>query len=150
MWTTSSYNLLDTGTAQKTKFSIKDFFSKCGQIYRKLRIWSHLLKKSLKENFIFCGVRTKLNVHKTSRTSPEHLMYLQFMSFVQGVPLVYFESNKEKENKAIKMETSSVNKIDIFDIYVKLRVVFFYKFWAFSYTVFLNLFHTHTWKIRKW
>ena len=34
-------------TAQKMKFSIKDFFSKCDQIRRKLRIWSHLLKKSL-------------------------------------------------------------------------------------------------------
>ena len=40
-------------TAQKMKFSIKDFFSKCDQIRRKLRIWSHLLKKSLTENFIF-------------------------------------------------------------------------------------------------
>ena len=38
------------------KFSIKDFFSKCDQIRRKLRIWSHLLKKSLMENFIFCAV----------------------------------------------------------------------------------------------
>ena len=28
-------------TAQKMKFSIKDFFSKCDQIRRKLRIWSH-------------------------------------------------------------------------------------------------------------
>ena len=37
------------------KFSIKDFFSKCDQIRRKLRIWSHLLKKSLIENFIFCA-----------------------------------------------------------------------------------------------
>ena len=37
------------------KFSIKDFFSKCDQIRRKLRIWSHLLKKSLMENFIFCA-----------------------------------------------------------------------------------------------
>ena len=35
------------------KFSIKDFFSKYDQIRRKLRIWSHLLKKSLMENFIF-------------------------------------------------------------------------------------------------
>ena len=40
-------------TAQKRKFSIKDFFSKCDQICRLLRIWSHLLKKSLIENFIF-------------------------------------------------------------------------------------------------
>ena len=43
-------------TAQKMKFSIKDFFSKRDQIRRKLRIWSHLLKKSLMENFIFCAV----------------------------------------------------------------------------------------------
>ena len=42
--------------AQKTKFSIKNFFSKCDQIRRKLQIWSHLLKKSLIENFIFCVV----------------------------------------------------------------------------------------------
>ena len=39
--------------AQKMKFSIKDFFSKCDQIRRKLRILSHLLKKSLMKNFIF-------------------------------------------------------------------------------------------------
>ena len=38
------------------KFSIKDFFSKCAQIRRKLRIWPHLLKNSLIENFIFCAV----------------------------------------------------------------------------------------------
>ena len=43
-------------TAQKMKFSVKDFFSKCDQILRKLQIWSHLLKKSLIENFIFCAV----------------------------------------------------------------------------------------------
>ena len=38
------------------KFSIKDFFSKCDQTHRKLRIWLQLLKKSLMENFIFCAV----------------------------------------------------------------------------------------------
>ena len=43
-------------TAQKMKFSVKDFFSKCDQIRRKLRIWSHLLKKSLLENFISYAV----------------------------------------------------------------------------------------------
>ena len=37
-------------TAQKMKFSIKDFFSKFDQIRRKLRIWLHLLKKSLMGN----------------------------------------------------------------------------------------------------
>ena len=38
------------------KFSIKDFFSKCDQICNFLRIWLHLLKKSLMENFIFCAI----------------------------------------------------------------------------------------------
>ena len=70
-----SYSVLDTGglikfsseekvvgggggscTAQKRKFSIKDFFSKCDQNCSFLRIWSHLLNKSLMENFIFCAV----------------------------------------------------------------------------------------------
>ena len=38
------------------KCSIGDFFSKCDQIRRKLKIFSHLLKKSLTENLIFCAV----------------------------------------------------------------------------------------------
>ena len=45
-----------THTAQKNKFSIKDFFSKCDQICSFLRIWSHLLKKSLMGKFIFWAV----------------------------------------------------------------------------------------------
>ena len=45
-----------TSAAQKMKFSFKDFYNKCDQIRRKLRIWSHLLKKSLIENFIFCAM----------------------------------------------------------------------------------------------
>ena len=32
---------LSESTAQKMKFYIKDFFSKCDQICRKLQIWSH-------------------------------------------------------------------------------------------------------------
>ena len=40
-------------SAQKMKFSIKDFFSNWDQIRMRLRIWSHLLKKSLIVNFIF-------------------------------------------------------------------------------------------------
>ena len=40
------------------KIFIKDFFSKCEQIRWKLRIWSHLLRKSLMENFIFCAVKS--------------------------------------------------------------------------------------------
>ena len=43
-------------TAQTMKFSITNFFSKCNQIPKKLWIWSHLLKKSVMENLIFCAV----------------------------------------------------------------------------------------------
>ena len=39
---------IHTVTAQKIKFSIKDFFSNCEQIRR----------KSLMENFVFCAVCT--------------------------------------------------------------------------------------------
>ena len=37
------------------KFSITDFFSKCDQISRFLRIRAHVLKKFVMENFIFCA-----------------------------------------------------------------------------------------------
>ena len=47
---------------KKMKFSIQDFFSKCDQIRRKLRIWSHLLKKSLMENFNFVQCTVGLSV----------------------------------------------------------------------------------------
>ena len=55
-------------TAQKMKFSIKDFFSKCDQTRRKLRIWSHLLKKSLIENFIFYAVIVVLKIRIPTET----------------------------------------------------------------------------------
>ena len=45
-------------TAQKTRFPIKNFFSKCDQIRSFWRIWLHLLKKPLIENFVFCTVNT--------------------------------------------------------------------------------------------
>ena len=42
----------------KWSFSLNEFFSKCNQIGRKMRSWSHLLKKSLNENFTFYAVPT--------------------------------------------------------------------------------------------
>ena len=47
-------------TVQKMNFSIKDFFSKYDQIRSYLQIWSHLLKKSLMENIIFCEVHDEV------------------------------------------------------------------------------------------
>ena len=51
-------------TAQKMKFSIKDFFSKCDQFRIFLRIWSHLLKKSLMENVIICAMRVDASLNQ--------------------------------------------------------------------------------------
>ena len=47
---------------KKIKFSIKDFFSKCDQVRSYLWIWSHLLKKSWIEKFIFCALLNKTYV----------------------------------------------------------------------------------------
>ena len=49
-------------TAQKMKFFIKDFFSKCDQIRSFMRIWSNLLKKSFMKNLIFCSVPEVCNL----------------------------------------------------------------------------------------
>ena len=43
------------GHYPKMKFSMNNFFSKRDQIRSFLRICSHLLNKSLMENFIFCA-----------------------------------------------------------------------------------------------
>ena len=49
------------------KFSIKDFFSKYEQIRSFLQIWSHLLERSIMENFIFCTVITAYYLKKKKR-----------------------------------------------------------------------------------
>ena len=46
-------------TAQKIKFFVMDFFSKCDQFRSFLWIWSHLLKKFLMEKFIFSAALYK-------------------------------------------------------------------------------------------
>ena len=45
------------------KFSMKDFFSKFDQARSFLWIWSHLLKKSIMENFIFCAFCYFMRLH---------------------------------------------------------------------------------------
>ena len=58
-------------------FSIKDFYSKCDQIRRKLGIWSPLLKKSLMENFIFCaGHSLKTETHLEIITVPFRIILI--------------------------------------------------------------------------
>ena len=59
--------LVQSNTAQKMKFSIKDFFNKCDQICSFLRIWSNLLKKSLMENLISFAVQSNQNSPTTNQ-----------------------------------------------------------------------------------
>ena len=63
--------LLLANTAEKMKFSIKKFFSKCDQIRNFLLIWSHLRKKSSMENFILCAVEETL-IHKVDLKANPH------------------------------------------------------------------------------
>ena len=58
------------------KFSIKDYFSKCDQIRSFLRIWSHLLKKSLMENFIFVQWDIFLNTYLIRTIAENSIMIL--------------------------------------------------------------------------
>ena len=59
------------------KFSIKDFFSKYDQIRNFLRIWSHLLKKSIISNFIFCAVDTTMSKLLECRVDSSTLLILR-------------------------------------------------------------------------
>ena len=89
-------------TAQKVKFLIKEFFSKCGQICSFLRIWSHLLKNSLMENFIFCAlfitqfyfdvaIGINLVLHKKYSTKPHS--FLVIYTTLASVNLLLFRKN---------------------------------------------------------
>ena len=51
------------------KFSIKDFFNKCDQTCRKLRIWSHFLKKFVMKNFILDAVEQGILIKKKGRAT---------------------------------------------------------------------------------
>ena len=51
------------------RFSINDFFSNCDQIQSFRRLWSHLLKKSLMENFLCSGISSSLH-RRASNSQP--------------------------------------------------------------------------------
>ena len=56
IWNPSS-DLKETVGLLYMRFSTKGFISKCDYIRSFLQIWSHLLKKSLIENWMFCAVK---------------------------------------------------------------------------------------------
>ena len=57
------------------QFSIKDFLNKCDQFRSFLRIWSHLPKISLMENFIFCAVYSAVRAHNTNG-NPNNVIFI--------------------------------------------------------------------------
>ena len=77
-------------TAQKIKFSIKHFFSKCDQIWSFLRIWSHLLKKSLREIFIFCAVSKKPVSQFAEKNVPSYYLVLQLTKRLVNLRMTYY------------------------------------------------------------
>ena len=89
---------------KKKKFFIKDFLSKCDQIRSLLRIWSHLLKKSLTKNFIFCAVlpyrimlRLMLKIMlKKPETHPRPSQVNVQNSFVRNFQLIKIQDNLQK------------------------------------------------------
>ena len=87
------YDKILLSIALKVKFSIKDFFSKCHQIRSFLRIWSHLLKISLMDNFIFCAVE-----------SPNFLRYREAVTIgVLGKKVFLEISQNPQENTCVRV-----------------------------------------------
>ena len=69
------------------KFSITDFFSKCDEVRTFLRIWSHLLKKSVVENFIFCAgeastIYPMFQLHFATKTTSK--FYVHFLHLLNA------------------------------------------------------------------
>ena len=93
------------GTAQKMKFLIKDFFSKCNQIPSFLRIWSHLLNKSLMKNFIFCSAKFNTRICNFISIS-------QITQFSLGEGIISSQTNPYSGSKKQKKSNCQVkNKI---------------------------------------
>ena len=98
-------------TAQNMKLFIMDLFGKCEQICRKPRIRSHLLKKSLWENFIFCGVFIYLysvRMFSGKCTSEKNCMQPAISVTLDYIPDVSLEGLRHFINIFFFFETSLV------------------------------------------
>ena len=72
------------------KFSLKAFSSKPDQIRRKLWIWSHLLKKYLMKNFIYCECFTRLTLSGVSPNSDSFI----FQIYTKGlIDTIFFRAS---------------------------------------------------------
>ena len=87
------------------KFSINGIFSKCDQIRSFLPIWSHLLKKSLMENFIFCAVMSRKKSCRLRNVIPVTWRLL--------LTLTYLTAGESQQSLSFnfRIEKSTVSKI---------------------------------------
>ena len=88
-----------------------DLFGKCEQICRKPGIPSHLLKKSLLENFIFCGVFIYLysvRMFSGKCTSEKNCMQPAISVTLDYIPDVSLEGLRHFINIFFFFETSLV------------------------------------------
>ena len=95
-------------STQKMKFSIKDFFSKCDQIRRKLRIWSNLLKKILNGKLHFLS-----SVFRHMAT-PEATRIYQFITNNHALFHLWWKENllnHQKFSEFMKMVVDSFASI---------------------------------------
>ena len=88
------FALIFSALHKKMKFFIKGFFSKCDQIHSFLGIWSHSLKESLKENFIFCAVLVTLTFfyERSTQGSSNLNPAIQYLLRYKYFRLCYFHS----------------------------------------------------------
>ena len=119
-WKTLNWTINSLSTTLKMKFSITDFVSKCDQIRRKLRIWTHILKKSVMENFIFCAVI--------------HSSYL--MSSTRGTYVWYFVLASKSHRWSLKSFDNKFTCLIQWLIYFKDNYLF--------------VKYRHGWKRQKW
>ena len=111
----------DMTTTQKMKFFVKDFLSKCDQIHRKLWIWSHLLKKSLMEDFVFCArddlVNPKTLIYFTSMKESLSIVGKLYLAFNRHFvarylhrnvlfTMFYLDTDRYKKKKKIRNKLS--------------------------------------------
>ena len=112
------------------EFSIKDFFSKYDQIRSFLRIWSHLLKKSLMENFIFGAMSftTKFNI----------IIPILLLKLIN--PSKYFQRPCNCDGSYIYRFIQGVFPCLIFDTYQFVKKLSFFPLLANNYTlIFMGL-----------
>ena len=126
-------------TAQKLKFSIKDFYSKWDHICRKLRNSSHLVKKSLMENFIF--VECKL---QTARF-PWRLGFMKlFIWLTHFMVLVFFYIPlKTSENLWLSYVFRGYKKWLDMKLFKKYSYIWNYSY-IFTYSYYLQLMSRYT------